>query len=499
METSLVNKHNFEISKSRINDFVNQLPANSDLTKVEEDGFLFFSHKVTGEELNNLTTEIQRRLTNLNSILISTIREFKTVYKTFDFLDTEYLGGILQSLDAAEKASQSAKVASDQATKASEQALEAHKENSKTLEALKATVIQLKKFKQEVLKSKDYVVSGIIKKQVDQQGNELGLLENKISENAKTLSETDEFLAEEISNLEEFQKKIETSKHIYDIDILWSISKKCEQNASDLRKQLDADFSNLSTSIKDIEGEVDFLKKYQKLLDSYKHLADIDVIWELSNNNNSDLAKLHILIANHIDAIRKTTNNISKKISTLEDYKTKQESYKHLPEIDDLWEDSQKQKTELSRLHNQLENLDDAVTASTKAVNENIVSLQEYRRTLEGYKHLLDIDNLWEEVQECVSKLTKLYEQFNTHTIEFTKKTTKIEEEIASLDSYFNQLNQQLTEKEKELKININHKDQQFELYKKRSNKKVLILSIALGGTFAMSLVQLLLILLGIL
>lgn len=206
METSLVNKHNFEISKSRINDFVNQLPANSDLTKVEEDGFLFFSHKVTGEELNNLTTEIQRRLTNLNSILISTIREFKTVYKTFDFLDTEYLGGILQSLNAAEKASQSAKVASDQATKASEQALEAHKENSKTLEALKATVIQLKNFKEEVLKSKDYVVSGMIKKQVDQQGKELGLLENKISENFKTLSETDESLAEEISNLEVFQK-----------------------------------------------------------------------------------------------------------------------------------------------------------------------------------------------------------------------------------------------------------------------------------------------------
>ena len=255
----------------------------------------------------------------------------------------------------------------------------------------------------------------------------------------------------------------------------------------------------MSTSIKDIEGEVDFLKKYQKLIDSYKHLADIDVIWELSNNNNSDLAKLHILIANHIDAIRKATNNISKKISTLEDYKTKQESYKHLPEIDDLWEDSQKQKTELSCLHNQLENLDDAVTVSTKVVNENIVSLQEYRRTLEGYKHLLDIDNLWEEVQECVSKLTKLYEQFNAHTIEFTKKTAKIEEEIASLYSFFNQLNQQLTEKENDIKININHKDQQFELYKKRNNKKVLILSIALGGTFAMSLVQLLLILLGIL
>src|SRR5574344_1754510 len=105
-----VTARNFDEKKLALKEFSETLPRNTELPTVEEDSGIFgwFSHDVTGAELNNLTEKIQNIIINQNSTIINTIQEFSTIYDTFNALDKEYIQGILISLKAAEAANKKA-------------------------------------------------------------------------------------------------------------------------------------------------------------------------------------------------------------------------------------------------------------------------------------------------------------------------------------------------------------------------------------------------------
>ena len=107
MDRSLIKKHNFDKAKTHIQSFSNKLPSNPAFERVEVDGGLFGwgDHKVTGSEMNNFIGKVQDRLISVNDSLRKIVKEFREVYSAFDSLDTEYISGILSSVEAAEKAS----------------------------------------------------------------------------------------------------------------------------------------------------------------------------------------------------------------------------------------------------------------------------------------------------------------------------------------------------------------------------------------------------------
>jgi hypothetical protein len=96
---------NFLQNKSKLKDFSETIPENTQLPTVEEDGGLFgwFDHDVTGAELNSVTDKIQNIMIVQNQSIIKIIREFNTIYDTFTSLDSEYIKGILISLKTTEK------------------------------------------------------------------------------------------------------------------------------------------------------------------------------------------------------------------------------------------------------------------------------------------------------------------------------------------------------------------------------------------------------------
>ena len=79
-ETMKIDKHNFEISKNRLKNFSEQTKTDLELDKVRTGGdfldvwskgiFGFFNHSVTGKELNELTSQIQEYLININKTQI---------------------------------------------------------------------------------------------------------------------------------------------------------------------------------------------------------------------------------------------------------------------------------------------------------------------------------------------------------------------------------------------------------------------------------------------
>lgn len=145
MDELTIQAHDFNNAKKQLKEFSEKIPSSVDLQTVATNGGLFnwFDHNVTGDELNNLTTQIQNYLIAFNNLHIESIKEFGQVYKALDALDKDYIQAIILSIKAAEKASNIAK----------ESAIEAEKNSlaiAKTIEVQTQTINILKQFKEQI-------------------------------------------------------------------------------------------------------------------------------------------------------------------------------------------------------------------------------------------------------------------------------------------------------------------------------------------------------------
>lgn len=125
MEELAIKKHNFERAKRQLKNFSEEIPEELTLRKVNDDkdfgefvGDFFFGrglgldHKVTGEELNKLTVDLQKHFHDIYGTQTKLIKQFGEVYNTFEYLDKEYIQAILVSIKAVEETSE--KVAENQ-------------------------------------------------------------------------------------------------------------------------------------------------------------------------------------------------------------------------------------------------------------------------------------------------------------------------------------------------------------------------------------------------
>ena len=93
MDELVIKTHDFDEAKEKIRRFTNGACTNLSLDKVDEKKGVgervfdvFFGgdyrseHKVTGEELNKVTTKIQKHLENVNTTQLGLIKEFRHVY-----------------------------------------------------------------------------------------------------------------------------------------------------------------------------------------------------------------------------------------------------------------------------------------------------------------------------------------------------------------------------------------------------------------------------------
>jgi hypothetical protein len=100
---TISNDNLFAEQTKTLKKFSEEIPEESNLPTVSTDGGLFgwFSHKVTGEELNVLTESIQDKMIEQNKNIVKIIKEFKVVHDTFSALDKIYVQEIMTALNAA--------------------------------------------------------------------------------------------------------------------------------------------------------------------------------------------------------------------------------------------------------------------------------------------------------------------------------------------------------------------------------------------------------------
>ena len=104
------NSNLFIKNMNSLKKFSEQIPKEVDLPTVSTTGGLFgwFDHKVTGDELNELTENIQDRMIDQNKTIVKIVKEISTIYDTFSALDKVYVQEILIVLNAAIRANEKA-------------------------------------------------------------------------------------------------------------------------------------------------------------------------------------------------------------------------------------------------------------------------------------------------------------------------------------------------------------------------------------------------------
>lgn len=246
MNELVIKTHDFEQAKKGLKEFSQKKSEDLNIDTVDTDGWFLGlgNHKVTGDELNERLSTIQKHLIDLNNTNNKTIKEFGQVYSALEALDNDYIKAILTSIKATEKTSERIQATQEQIKKIVD-------DQKKTLEVLK-------KFKQKL---DGYAHLGDIDKiWIDCQKwyNEIATLSNSI-------------------------------------DSTMVISKANAQKAEDLEKVLDTsekkinDLSNqLNQQIEKLEAIISFISELEQIV----HLQDIDEMWDSIELNSSQLSEL---------------------------------------------------------------------------------------------------------------------------------------------------------------------------------------------------------------
>ncbi len=163
-------KHNFEKTISDLKKFSEEVPDDIQLKsfKTKTGHFGIFDYKITGNDINDLTNEIQKYLENISDYMIDFYKELGKVYVAFDTLDKEYIDGIFTSIKAAELASSQAKTAAKEALKNSS-------DIKKTIEIQTETLKILSTFKEKIDKVENL-------ENIDKINSELELMKNELED-----------------------------------------------------------------------------------------------------------------------------------------------------------------------------------------------------------------------------------------------------------------------------------------------------------------------------
>ena len=394
-EYSIV-KTDFEKQKKELKDFAEQPATSTELDKFSTSGkfsdFLsggllgLIDHKVTGEEMNKLVTELQTCFAEINERDRKVIKEFGQVYETFEALDKGYIQGILIGVKSAEEASKEAKAA--------------QKDIDDTIKALKMTVQKLQEFKNQVNAHAHL-------KDIDVMWDDLRSLKKNTDKVLSELEKQHEKLEKKVSDLEKHKADLLKIAHIKDIDEMWGDLKETVGSIEAIKSEI----SSLNTEIKAVTESVD---QYRSKLDQIKHIDDIDELWNQVQNLNS-------LLPSQIEKIGSIIDGIQDRVNTLTAFS---KSQVHFGYVDAMWESldavSEKTKTNGDSIK--------SVSDMQQGLKTKIGALQESVADLEKQDHIKDIDVEWEYTHSLGEKIEAEGERIS----DSEGRLQKLEEQIES-------------------------------------------------------------------
>lgn len=274
----MLHSNDFDRAKNQLQVFAKTIPNNPTIERVEEDvgPFGLFSHDVTGSEFNRLAKQVQTCFIEINKTLKGTIAEFSEVYKTFEYLDRDYIREIITAVKSAEIASTQAFTATEDLRKTQGEVVQAQTDIKKNIDVQKKIVEKLVEFKTD---------------------NEacLTTLRNRLDSYNSQIQE----LKKVFNDIPLLRKEIDKQKHFKDIDCTWS-------NVT----QLKSNFQKLESDVKQILGQISATTKdlNNRISDIFKSLSG--EIEEKSKIMESSVENMDAKIASTVKEIQKKVDEI---------------------------------------------------------------------------------------------------------------------------------------------------------------------------------------------
>ena len=256
-----ISKHNFDKYKNALKRFSEKPDYDFEIPSVETDSFLIFDHKVTGEELNDITERIGEHLIEINKNQNELVKEFKVIYNAFESLDKDYIGGILSSIKSAEIAFNNSVYAINKAVYAIEELQKAQKDIKSTIDIQKKLIKGFVDFQNKLNKN-------VHLDDIDKIWDKTQLLNSNLDKLKAKINKLEEDKNVIIAKIEKLTECIEYEKKI---------------NKNSIEKIVYT-IENIQKSINEIKlKQEDFVNKinvFQNKIDKNVHFGDIDNIWK---------------------------------------------------------------------------------------------------------------------------------------------------------------------------------------------------------------------------
>lgn len=339
----------FENAKTQLRTFSTRNSGDFGIDKVETDGgFLWLGdHKVTGTELNKVTSQVQDYLIKINDFSKDVVKEIGHVYAALESLDKEYIPAIMTAVKGAE-------IASDQAKAASEHARVAQEDIKDTIQKQKKIVGVLEKHKEKLDKLKHL-------DNIDEIWKESKELEKEMDDFQKKFAEAKEQLAnfeKSIKSLQSFANSILDYEHLEDIDEMWD-------HVSSIDEELNLSISKL----KEVGDAVDGILRIP-------HINDLDYFWDELENKKKEVA----LLTERTSTQKEELDQARADIKLLQEFECTLNAQEHILDIDECWKDIQKAKEDIKDSTSRIDSVDDLIEqmgTESKQQLEIIHELQE--------------------------------------------------------------------------------------------------------------------------
>lgn len=415
MGESVIQYHDFENAKKEIKKFSEQTTTDLDLKRVDDSktvgeflGDFFLGrgigtdHLVKGEELNDLTSQIQKHLHSINNTQIKLIKEFGQVYSALEALDKDYIQAILISIKATEETSEGIQKTQEQI--------------KKIVENQRKTLEELKKFKQKL---DGYAHLGDI---------------DKIWGDCQKWHQDMASLTKEISAATEHGKDNDKK-----IEALKSALSTAEKKTGDLSVQI-------SQMIERLESVTAFTSALKKIT----HLQNVDEMWESLITAHEALKN----IGSDIEALKKGAAKHQEEINKLLAFVEKVFSLEHLMDVDKLWSCTEEQKHHLKEIDRisgeqagRLESLaseNDKIVKRVSANEQDIKNLNESVNKFKDITHLYDVDSTWDTVKEHSRQLTQMEKQNEAIVTSVQENKEDVEAKIVEANNAIASLTQKI-------------------------------------------------------
>lgn len=177
---------------------------------------------------------------------------------------------------------------------------------------------------------------------------------------------------------------------------------------------------------------------------------DVRTQQSILKQHNEKLANQQGELDVHQDEIKESVANISKIVAALNMFKEKLEGYRHIGDIDEIWDDFKIIKKDLQIHTNKLDKLtqtDDRMFESISANTHNINILNEYKEKLSGISHLKDVDSIWQDVEKHTYQFTECEKKDEELTVAIQKNKDEADKSVADVVQSTNSVFESLTKK----------------------------------------------------